>query len=414
MIVEPEGRKCGCGSRGCLEQYASANAVAKRAKEQVVAAMGRAVAGLAGVGGARRAGRSGSVDGGGALGVLLAQRGSDGAVTCKEVFEAAEAGDVLALDVVRETARYLAVGCINFARITDPSMIVFSGGMAAAGDMLLDMVRHDFQALGWDVLEKPQRIVQAEAGPLAGLIGAAKAARDDSGRRGQAADAVDAALDAAGTAGTAGCGDLGGETKSCDESSSGTSGTLDAKVCVPKVAPTAVVIGVDGGSTHTCAVVIDGATKQCIGRGERGSCNQNSVGEAVARQNIHGAIRDALASARIGGGDGVGGEGVEGGYIASIDCVRGVCLGLSGVDRPPDVALVETWMRQLKAPAAPAAPAQGKSPACLPVDCEVIIHNDAVAALASGTLGALEGVVVISGTGMIAYVGKRQRDITYM
>ena len=180
---------------------------------------------------------------------------------------------------------------------------------------------------------------------------------------------------------------------------------------MPKVAPTAVVIGVDGGSTHTCAVVIDGATKQCIGRGERGSCNQNSVGEDVARQNIHGAIRDALASARIGGdgvgGEGVGGDGVEGGYIASIDCVQGVCLGLSGVDRPPDVALVETWMRQLKAPA---APAQGTAPACLPVDCEVIIHNDAVAALASGTLGALEGVVVISGTGMIAYVGKRQRE----
>ena len=64
-----------------------------------------------------------------------------------------------------------------------------------------------------------------------------------------------------------------------------------------------------------------------------------------------------------------------------------MCLGLSGVDRAPDVILVQGWMRRLK------------DAGDIPEDCQIIIHNDAVAALASGTMGVLEGVVVISGTG---------------
>jgi len=66
--------------------------------------------------------------------------------------------------------------------------------------------------------------------------------------------------------------------------------------------------------------------------------------------------------------------------------VAGITLGMSGVDRPADKEMVGKWIHEI-----------------LPITVPFAIHNDATAALSSGTLGNLYGVVVISGTGMIAY-----------
>ncbi|CAL1150801.1 unnamed protein product [Cladocopium goreaui] len=54
------------------------------------------------------------------------------ALDCEDVFKHAEAGDKYASDLVQETARYLAIGCINCCRFVDPELILFSGGMAEA------------------------------------------------------------------------------------------------------------------------------------------------------------------------------------------------------------------------------------------------------------------------------------------
>lgn len=152
MVVQPDGRQCGCGQRGCLEAYASAANTARRAEESLA-----------------REPRS----------VLHeVRKANNGTLTSKHVFDAANAADPVALAVVRETARYLAVGCVSFCRILDPSMIVFAGGMILAGDLLFEMVREAFADNSWNVMSDHVRIVPAELGNEAGFIGAAAIACD--------------------------------------------------------------------------------------------------------------------------------------------------------------------------------------------------------------------------------------------
>lgn len=126
-------------------------------------------------------------------------------------------------------------------------------------------------------------------------------------------------------------------------------------------------VGVDGGGTKTACVVLD-EQRQVRGRGRAGSSNWNSVGFDQAHQHLEQAVHDALAAA-----------GADGAQVAAI------CLGMSGVDRPDDRVRLGGWMGKLL----PAA--------------NVLIHNDAVIALASGTGGSLYGSVLVCGTGMIAY-----------
>ncbi|CAE7440161.1 glcK [Symbiodinium natans] len=100
-ILIPDGREFGrAGVAGIFEGYASASAVVARAKEGMVPSS--------------------------SLSKLEA-------LDCEAVFQHAEQGDAYAQELVRETARYLAIGCINCCRFVDPAVILFSGGMAEAG-----------------------------------------------------------------------------------------------------------------------------------------------------------------------------------------------------------------------------------------------------------------------------------------
>jgi len=74
--------------------------------------------------------------------------------------------------------------------------------------------------------------------------------------------------------------------------------------------------------------------------------------------------------------------------------VNGITLGMAGVDRPADVALVTEWMRNY-----------------FPSTTKIQVYNDGIVALASGTLGVLHGVVVISGTGMISIGFNKNKNI---
>ncbi|KAH3762833.1 N-acetyl-D-glucosamine kinase [Pelomyxa schiedti] len=140
-----------------------------------------------------------------------------------------------------------------------------------------------------------------------------------------------------------------------------------------------VVLGVDGGGTTTRTIVVDASDPRSVTSaatatvlGEEiftGASNPNSVGEEKARGIIQTGIQKALASAGC-----------------TPDEVVGICLGMSGVDRPEDKVLVRGWVSE-----------------CLGAMDNVIINNDASVALANATGGILNGVVVISGTGTIAY-----------
>jgi N-acetylglucosamine kinase-like BadF-type ATPase len=145
-----------------------------------------------------------------------------------------------------------------------------------------------------------------------------------------------------------------------------------------------IVLGLDGGGTKTVCVALPLAAgpdedttagPRILGRGQQGSSNWNSVGVEAARTHCQAAILEAVTAAG-----------------ATLADVAAICLGMSGVDRPEDRTRVEAWMASL-----------------LP-SARALIHNDAVIALASGTGGELFGVVVISGTGMIAYGVNRQGD----
>ena len=145
-------RPCGCGRLGCLEAYASATAVVKRTQETL----------------AERADGSSSLHG------LLREQGG---ITARDVFTAAAAGDELADKVVADTAYYLAVGASNLMHTIDPDMVVFGGGMIAAGESFLSRIRNYVQQLALPVPAAKVRIEFASLGSDAGFIGAAACAR---------------------------------------------------------------------------------------------------------------------------------------------------------------------------------------------------------------------------------------------
>ncbi|MGC8559940.1 MAG: ROK family protein [Phycisphaerae bacterium] len=153
MIVNPDGEVCGCGQRGCLELYASASRTGKYAQHLLAVAPSRASS----------------------LRALL-----DAGVTIgsREVTEHAKMGDELADEVWDRACRYLALACVNAARWLDPQMLALAGGMAGAGDFLLERVKKHFAALNWKMTETKMEMVLAKLGNDAGMIGAAALARD--------------------------------------------------------------------------------------------------------------------------------------------------------------------------------------------------------------------------------------------
>jgi len=150
IIIYPDGRKCNCGQRGCVEAYASADATAKRAAEAVEA-------------GAKSS-----------LKKVLDQKGE---ITSKDVYEHLAAGDKLAKKITDGTAKALAITCINMLHTTEPKRIVFAGGMIAAGDVLLNRIRDYFNEHIWTLKKETVEICFATLGEDAGIIGAAALAK---------------------------------------------------------------------------------------------------------------------------------------------------------------------------------------------------------------------------------------------
>lgn len=127
------------------------------------------------------------------------------------------------------------------------------------------------------------------------------------------------------------------------------------------------VLGIDGGGAKTVCIILDKSAK-VIAEGRAGSTNRNSVGDEHARANLEKAISEALIAASC-----------------SPQQIGAICVGIAGMDRPPERATISAWLEGIL----PGTP--------------VILHNDALIALASGTGGDLFGAVVVSGTGMIVY-----------
>jgi len=151
MIIFPNGERCNCGQIGCVEAYASASHTARRATE------------------AMQKGEDSS---------LKAVLEKTGEITAKDVYDHLARGDALAKRITDETAKALALVCINMLHTTEPARIVFTGGMIAAGDVLLNRIREYFDELIWNIKPETVEIVFASLGEDTGIIGAAALARD--------------------------------------------------------------------------------------------------------------------------------------------------------------------------------------------------------------------------------------------
>jgi glucokinase len=156
LPVDPGGRECGCGQRGCLEQYASGGALVLAAREL--------------------AGRSP-----GDAALLLAACGGDlDRLEGTEVTAAAPAGDPAARAAFDEIGRWLGVGLAALAAVLDPVRFVVGGGVVDAGELLLAPARSSFERSLTAAGHRPfAGVVAAELGPDAGLVGAADLARSD-------------------------------------------------------------------------------------------------------------------------------------------------------------------------------------------------------------------------------------------
>jgi glucokinase len=154
MQVAPDGRRCECGQYGCWEQYASGNV------------LGRAARGLVDAG-AYEVGR-----------LLDRAGGNPDAIDGALVSACATDGDPCAISLLAEVGRWLGIGIASLAAAFDPSVVVIAGGVSDAGELLIgparEAYRHRLTGAGF----RPEaRVVRAELGNEAGLIGAADLAR---------------------------------------------------------------------------------------------------------------------------------------------------------------------------------------------------------------------------------------------
>jgi glucokinase len=154
LRVVPDGRLCGCGNRGCWEQYASGTALVRDTKEQAL--HGSLIART-----------------------LLDRTGGDvEAITGPLITEAAREGDSFAREQLASLGKWLGEGIASLTAVLDPAVVVIGGGVSEAGELLLGPIREHFRANLTGRHYRPELEVRiAKLGNKAGMIGAADLAR---------------------------------------------------------------------------------------------------------------------------------------------------------------------------------------------------------------------------------------------
>lgn len=156
LVRVPDGRLCGCGKRGCWEQYASGNALLRKARELAAERRNEAHT------------------------LLDLGDGTPEGVTGQHITVAAREGDPVALEAFSRIGRWLGTGLADVAALLDPAVFVIGGGVSEAGDLLLAPTRAAFAASLVAAGHRPHaEVVAAELGNDAGLVGAADLARQD-------------------------------------------------------------------------------------------------------------------------------------------------------------------------------------------------------------------------------------------
>ncbi|HSQ30053.1 MAG TPA: ROK family protein [Gemmatimonadaceae bacterium] len=145
--IDLNGRHCKCGNYGCLEAYASGPAIATRAREVLVR---EETASL--------------------LPSLV--NGHLEAITAETVYRAAQKGDAVASEIVRDTARYLGAGIANLLNILNADVVVVAGGVTQAGDALFVPLRAEVRRRAFRPAVDATQIVPGTLPGTAGVVGA--------------------------------------------------------------------------------------------------------------------------------------------------------------------------------------------------------------------------------------------------
>jgi glucokinase len=154
-VIDPAGPPCGCGLRGCLEQFASGTGIARMAREALQDDPDSSI---------------------------LAFADSLEAVSARDVARAARQYDHTARRVLERAGKALGVGLSNVANLFDPEVIVVSGSVIRAGEPFLGPVRDELFRMTAAQRRRPLRLDVTTLGGDAGIIGAATLAHEAAGR----------------------------------------------------------------------------------------------------------------------------------------------------------------------------------------------------------------------------------------
>lgn len=146
MKLEKEGKICGCGQKGCFEAYASATGVIRETLSRLQINKNNELYRL--------------ID------------GDLNKLEAKHVFDAAKKGDKFSLEIVDYVSEYLAMGVGNVLNIINPEVIILSGGVALAGDILLDKVKEKLPNYALGITIENLQIKLGQLGNDAGIKGA--------------------------------------------------------------------------------------------------------------------------------------------------------------------------------------------------------------------------------------------------
>ncbi len=147
MVIELDGKKCGCGRYGCFEAYASATALKRDAKEAMEKHPGSLLNEIA---------------------------HEEGEVDARTAFLAEKRGDKVAKQVVDNYVKYLSEGLLNYCNILRPNIIVLSGGVANEGENLIRRIKAYMKEHNYGMKNAPEcEIKVSTLGYDSGKIGAA-------------------------------------------------------------------------------------------------------------------------------------------------------------------------------------------------------------------------------------------------
>lgn len=134
---------CGCGKKGCLEQFASATGIVREAKRLL----------------------------------LISDKPSKlrdiQYLSAKAIFDAAKEGDEIANELVEKLSRYLGIAASHIAAVVDPEAFVIGGGVSKAGEILTNNIKRYYEKNVMSAL-KNKKFCLAELGNDAGIVGCAK------------------------------------------------------------------------------------------------------------------------------------------------------------------------------------------------------------------------------------------------